>query len=81
MGKYDKIKLTMEEKKKMTEDIVYFFEEERDEKLGIIASEAILDFFIQTLGETIYNKALDDALLWFKRNFENLEGDYYSIYK
>ena len=66
---------------KMQEDIIYFFKEERDEDLGIIGSEMILDFFIEMLGERIYNKALDDVKLWLTRNVENLESDYYALYK
>lgn len=81
MGRYDKIKFTSEEKKRMIEEIQEFFREERDENLGIIAAEDILNFVINTLGEEIYNKALDDARIWFKRNMENIEADFYAIYK
>lgn len=73
--------LSSEEKKKILEEIVYFFKEERDEELGIIGSETILDFFLDVLGETIYNKALDDVRVWLKRNIEGLESDYYALYK
>ena len=70
-----------EEKKKMQEEIIYFFQEEREEELGIIGAETILDFFLDVLGETIYNKALDDVKLWLTRNVENMEIDYYALYK
>lgn len=72
---------TPEQKKRMQEEIIYFFKEERDENLGIIGSETILDFFVDMLGETIYNKALDDVKLWLNRNMENMESDYYALYK
>lgn len=39
------ILLTSEEKKQMIEDITYYFETEREEKIGIIASESVLNFF------------------------------------
>jgi len=55
------IELNSDEKKQLLQDIIYFFETERDEKLGIIGSEKILDFFLESLGPVIYNKALDDA--------------------
>ena len=77
MSRYDKIKFTSEEKKRMIEEIQEFFREERDENLGIIGAEDILNFVINTLGEEIYNKALDDARIWFKRNMENIEADFY----
>lgn len=70
-----------EERKKMQEEIIYFFQEEREEELGIIGAETILDFFLDVLGETIYNKALDDVKLWLTRNVENIESDYYALYK
>lgn len=73
--------LTPEEKKSMLEDITYFFETERDEKIGIIGSEQVLDFFLQTLGDKIYNKALDDANRWYKRVRDNMESDFYALYK
>lgn len=79
--RYSGIKLTDEEKKRMLEDIVYYFETEREEKLGIIASENILDFFMDTMGAHIYNKALDDIKLWYGRRMEDVEADYYSLYK
>lgn len=73
--------LTQEQKKKLREEIIYFFQEERDEELGIIGAETVLDFFLDILGKTIYNKALDDVKLWLTRNIENLESDYYALYK
>jgi len=76
-----KIQFTKEEKQQIIEEIQFFFEEERDEKLGIIASEQFFDFFVHILGEHIYNKALDDAMIWFRRSMDNLESDYYAMYK
>lgn len=73
--------LTVEEKKQLLEDIKYYFETERDEKLGILASESILDFFMDTLGKTIYNKALDDTKIWFTKRMEDTEADFYALYK
>lgn len=75
------ITLSDDEKKQMLEDIKYYFATERDEDLGIIASESILDFFMETLGKCIYNKALDDAKLWYSRRMEDVEADFYTLYK
>ena len=75
------IDLTKEEKKKLLEDIVYYFETERDEKLGIIASENILDFFLNDLGRFIYNKALEDTKKWYMKRMEDVEADYYTLFK
>lgn len=75
------INLTSEEKKQMIDDIVYYFETERDEKIGIIASESIYDFFMDTLGKYIYNKALDDVKKWYDYRMDDVESDFYSLYK
>lgn len=73
--------LSPEQKKKLQEEIIYFFQEERDEELGIIGAETVLDFFLDVLGDTIYNKALDDVRRWLTRTVENAESDYYALYK
>ena len=73
--------ISPEQKKQMQEEIVYFFKEERGEELGISGYETVLDFLLDILGDTIYNKALDDVKLWLTRNVENLESDYYALYK
>lgn len=78
---YNGIKLTTEEKKNIIDDIIYFFETERDEKIGIITSEKILDFYMDSLGKHIYNKALDDMKNWFSHRMEDVEADFYSLYK
>lgn len=75
------IDLSPERKKQLLEEIVYYFETEREEKLGIIASEQILDFFMDNLGPLIYNKALDDAKLWYGQRMEDVEADFYTMYK
>jgi len=41
--------------------IVGFYKSERNEDIGIIAAEAILDFFLDEIGKTIYNKGVKDA--------------------
>ena len=75
------ISLTSEEKNQLLQEIVYYFETERDEKLGIIGSEKILDFFMDSLGVFIYNRALDDAKRWHDKRMEDVEADFYSLYK
>lgn len=70
-----------EQKDKLMEEIIQFFDEERDEEIGIIAAGTVLDFFLEELGEKIYNKGLDDAKNWFTNQIENMESDFYSLYK
>lgn len=75
------IELNSEEKNQLLQEIIYFFETEREEKLGIIGSEKILDFFIDSLGPIIYNRALDDAKRWYDKRMEDVEADFYTLYK
>lgn len=75
------IPLTDEEKRQILDEIIYYFETERDEKLGIIGSEKIFDFFLDSLGSIIYNRALDDAKRWYDLRMQDIEADFYSLYK
>lgn len=75
------IKLTKEEKKRLSKEIQDYFLQERDEELGIIATEKMLDFFGRSLGSLIYNKALDDARIWFMNRMEDIGYDYDLLYK
>lgn len=75
------IKLTKEEKKRLGKEIQDYFLQERDEELGIIATEKMLDFFGRSLGSLIYNKALDDARIWFMNRMEDIGFDYDLLYK
>lgn len=43
-------KLTDEEKSSAKEELILFFENERDEKIGVIAAEKIINFFLQSVG-------------------------------
>lgn len=75
------VNLTDEQKKAIMDQIHNFFLEEYDEDLGIIKQQRIFDLFAEELAPIVYNKALDDAMLWYKRQQENLEADFYSLYK
>lgn len=76
-----KIVINDEQKKQIMEEIRCFFDEEYGEEIGIIKQTKIMDLFMEQLAPIVYNKALDDAILWYKRQQENLEADYYTLYK
>ena len=75
------IHLTDEQKRNMMKEIESFWLDEFDEKTGLIKQQAIFDFFMEQFAPNIYNRALDDAKAWCKRSMENMEDDYYSLYK
>lgn len=66
---------------RMCDEIVAFFKEEHDLELGVIGTGKILDFFQEMLGNRLYNKALDDAKQFYARYADNMETDYYALYK
>ena len=69
------------EKSQMCDEIARFFSEEYDLELGIIGTGKILDFFQEMLGDRVYNKALDDAKKFYEKYADNMETDYYALYK
>lgn len=68
-------KLTDEEKRLAKEELILFFENERDEKIGVIAAEEIIDFFLQSLGGKLYNKGVNDAKKAMENRIEELKFD------
>lgn len=56
------LNLVKEETERATLDaIISHFQDERDEEIGIIAAEAILDVVLDSCGKDIYNQGLSDA--------------------
>ena len=73
--------LNEQDKARMCDEIAAFFREEHDLELGVIGTGKILDFFQEMLGERVYNRALDDAKKFYERYADNMEADYYALYK
>ena len=69
------------EKAQMCDEIAHFFREEYDLELGIIGTGNIFDFFQEMMGNRIYNMALDDARKFYARYADNMETDYYALYR
>lgn len=75
------VKLTREERQKFINEIQIFFREERNEEIGVIAAETVLEFFLGNLGILINNKSLDEAKIWFSKRMEDMEVDFDMLYK
>ena len=73
--------LPEEKKRKAVQEIINFFENERDEEIGIIAAENLLNHFLQEVGIDLYNKGVSDALKFIKTRFEDIELDMESLLK
>lgn len=75
------IQLSDKQKKQIISEIRAFYLDIREEEIGIIEERQILDLFCVHLAPIVYNKALDDAMGWLKERVENIQVDYYSLYK
>ena len=75
------IRLSDEQKKQLASEIKAFYLDIRGEEIGIIEEQQLIELFCEHMAPIIYNKALDDSLRWLKRQMENLESDYYLLYK
>lgn len=75
------IKLSDEEKKNIKDGIIAFYLDERDEEIGMIEQEQVMELFLEHLAPIVYNRALEDAKRWYHAQQDNLESDYYMLYK
>ncbi len=74
--------LLPDEKRRSTiEAIIEYFQNERDEEVGVIAAENILDMFLQTAGSALYNKGVADANHLLKNRFDDLAVDLENLTK
>lgn len=67
-----KIEISKENKEEMKRLVIEYFFKERDEDLGDLASQLVLDFFIDELGPYIYNQGIEDAHLYMKDKLDDL---------
>lgn len=67
--------LSDEEKNSAKEQLILFFEKERDEKIGVIAAEELLNFFLQTVGPALYNQGVADARQALDSRMDELRYD------
>ncbi|MEY8482625.1 DUF2164 family protein [Lachnospiraceae bacterium 48-21] len=75
------IRLSDLQKEKLNDEIKAFYLDVRGEEIGMIEQMQILELFEQKMAPVIYNKALDDAKRWFSQMTDNLDSDYYALYK
>lgn len=73
-------RLSEDEKEKAKEALIYFFEKERDQQIGLIAAEEILNFFLEQVGPKLYNKGLQDAKTAVQNRMEELDYDISALY-
>lgn len=67
--------LTEEQRKTAIDEIISFYYSERNEEIGVIAAETLLDMFLQQVGVHLYNKGVEDTKDFIKSRFGELEVD------
>lgn len=67
--------LTTEQRQQAIKAIIDFYETEKDETIGVIAAEELLDMFLDTVGTTLYNKGVDDSKNFIINQFAELETE------
>ncbi|HYF81948.1 MAG TPA: DUF2164 domain-containing protein [Clostridia bacterium] len=72
MSSEDRIKLTKEKKDDMISAIKYYFLKEREEEIGDLASNMILDFIIKELAPEFYNQGVYDSQKYMNDRVEDL---------
>lgn len=63
MNNKSKFSLISDAKKRgAVEAIIAFYKRERDEEIGVIAAEEILDLVVDLVGREIFNKGVDETV-------------------
>ena len=70
----NKFKLSKEKRAEMIESIKNYFDNEREEELGDLASGLILDFFMEELADEFYNQGVWDSHVYMNDRVEDLLG-------
>ena len=68
----NRINLTKEKEEKMVEALKKYFEMERNEELGDLASRMMLDFIVEELADEFYNQGVYDSYTFMSDRCEDL---------
>jgi uncharacterized protein (DUF2164 family) len=69
-----KIELAKEHKKQAIQDIREYFLSEREEEIGDLAGEIILDFITEKIGRYYYNQAVNDIQKYMSEKIDDMYG-------
>ena len=69
-----KIKLIKEEKKHLIDEIKDYFGNERDEDIGDLQGDLILDFILEKIAPSIYNQAVSDMKNYMEEKIDDMYG-------
>lgn len=71
------IKLSKVTKKQLIESIKRYFEEKLDEEIGDLKASLFLDFCLEEICPSVYNRAIIDARSFMEDKLSDIEGTYY----
>ena len=69
MGKIELEKLQYEQ---ATQQLQRYFENEREQSIGILQARLLLDFFLEKIGPDVYNKAVADMQTFLYEKIDDL---------
>jgi uncharacterized protein (DUF2164 family) len=72
MKNKERIKLSKETREYMISEIKKYFENEREEELGDLASALLLDFIVEEFAPEFYNQGVYDSCNFMKEKSEDL---------
>ena len=71
------IELSKEARKAAVSSIERYFSTNMEEKIGNVAADALLQFFIEEVGPSIYNKAVSDVQVRMQSRVMELDVEVY----
>ncbi|WP_101846647.1 DUF2164 domain-containing protein [Halobacillus sp. Marseille-P3879] len=71
--------LSKEQREYMINQIQEYFELERDEQIGELAADQLLEFMVKELGPFMYNKGIYEARQMVEQKVMNLDEDLLSL--
>jgi uncharacterized protein (DUF2164 family) len=69
------IELDKDSRSEAVQSIQDYFTQKRDEELGNLEAGFLLDFFLEQIGPTIYNRAVSDAQALMQDKLIDIDGE------
>jgi len=64
--------LTPKQRQAAIKRVIDYFATERDEKIGVVAAEGVLDMFLDEIGKELFNSGVKEAKKLFKTRLEDM---------
>lgn len=74
-----KFKLSREGKQRIVNNVKQYFLTEREEEIGDLAAEFLVDYMLEQLGPVIYNQAIEDAGTVINERMVSMEEEVHAL--